>query len=642
MALKGMMDMKRVMRTGDSIWVQIYREQHGEDKDIEHHRGTVELLKNSRDAFLLPSGRIAAEREMFFTVDGDTIRSWNLGFSWVSINDFEIVGQDSKALKGSRKDMDDSVSGKEVGRLQIFRLARLLPDGRRDFEVTFHCKDYEGHEASLRIFNWNETDGSYEVEEFAEQVKGTHWTIKCPRAIDTTELMEYLNDQLKFFDTRVIYNFNGAEHIHNPPSKTEREGMLTYNRRVALPDNIGTAYVNYHGNGDFKVYNLGIKLRTPLDISVGGISGTIITDKFLPEDLGRGSLMQSDEKVGEVIQVLKVFGTEHLIERLKRTSNTELTCNELEFLLRKARFDTSLLEQIETRQIIPRGNGAFTSLKNIREMQQRGRKVYWASDEPSVNDHAMVGGMNVVVYSTAIEKLLEQAYEIDDATSLEDLPESKQWRHGYKLYENPPEIQIFYDSVLKPWLLIGMKNGLGSEEVPELKVGTKQGMDGWTNTKTYIVISRPIVNGESLYYYSTATDLAKLEFLRNSKCLEIMIHEIAHWGEGSDSFKVTLHSQEFNDLMIKVKFAIYTEMDKQLKELLKVDKDMALWITNLKTKIGSDKKPLYSVAIPRQYADELKLSPTSVLTVAIKKVKEDENFSKRGFSHKTEDESEEK
>jgi len=630
------MSEKRRFKTGDTLWRQILTQQHGEDKDIEHHRGAVELAKNNRDAFLLPNGKIASERRIFFTVDGEYIKSWNKGFPWVSISDFEVVGQDSVAVKGSRRDMEDSVSGKEVGRLQIFRLARLLPDGRRDFEVKFHCKNFDGVEASVRVFNWSELDGSYEVERLTEKVEGTYWTIRCERKINTSEMHEYLSEQLKFFDTGIDYNFNGDERIYNPPTKSERERQLNFNRKIALPDNTGTAYVNYYGNGDFKVYNLGIKLRTTLDISVGGISGTIITDKFLPEDLGRGSLMQSDVSVSNVISVLRVFGTEHLIDKLRKKTGADLTESELEFLLKKARNDTELLEQIHTKHIIPRGNGAFTALWTIIDMCERGRKIYWASSEALITDKAMTSGMNVVAYSSALESLLRSQYDIKDIQCLDDLPEAKQWEHGFKIYETPVEVQKFYDEVLKPWLLIGMKNGLGSDEVPVLKIGyAGNTLQGWTDTKTYIVIEKGIAQENMLIYNNCPNELTKLEYLRNSKVLEVMIHEIAHWGEGSDSFKITLHSDEFNTMLVKVEYAIYGMMDQRLMELLKEEADIITWVTNVKTKTGSDGMLLYSVAIPREHAAKLDLKPTSVLTVAIKTVKDDDTFSKRGFSSKS-------
>ena len=631
-----MVSTKRLFRTGNELWRQLLKEQHGEDRDIESHRGIIELMKNHRDAFLLPNGKIASERRIFFVVDGDYIESWNNGFPWVSIGDFEVVGQDSTVVKGSRRDMEDSVSGKEVGRLQIFRLAKLLSDGRRDFEVRFHCKNYDGAEASLRIFNWNELDGSYEVEKLPEKVEGTCWRINCERQINTDELQEYLSEQLRFFDTGIDYTFNGKEHLYNPPTKSEREKQLNFNRRIALPDNIGTAYVNYYGNGDFKVYNLGIKLRTALDINVGGISGTIVTDKFLPEDLGRGSLMQSDEAVSAVIATIRVFGTEHLIDKLATKTGADLTSSELDFLLKKARHDPDLLSKIETKLIIPRGNGAFTSISNIRDMQGRGRTIYWASGEPQINDKAMVGGMNVVAYSMALESLFKNQYEIGGIENLDDLPEAKQWEHGFKIYETPEDIQKFYDEVMKPWLLVGMKDGLGSDQVPELKIGyAGKTVGGWTNTKTYIVIEKGIVKDNMVLYNSATSELTRLEFLRDSMVLDVMIHEIAHWGEGSDSFKITLHSEEFNTMLMRVKYAIYSKMDKTLKCLLKEDVDMALWVTNVKTKTGSDGMLLYSVAIPREHAAKLDLKPTSVLTVAIKTVKDDDTFSKRGFSSKS-------
>lgn len=630
------MSEKRLFKTGNTLWRQLLKEQHGEDKDIESHRGNIELMKNHRDSFLLPNGKIASERRIFFVVDGDTIRSWNKGFPWVSIGDFEVVGQDSTVVKGSRRDMEDSVSGKEVGRLQIFRLARLLPDGRRDFEIKFHCKNYDGAEASLRIFNWNEIDGSYEVEKLPEKVEGTYWTIKCDRKINAEEMYEYLSEQLKFFDTGIDYNFNGDERVYNPPTKSGREKQLNFNRKIALPDNTGTAYVNYYGNGDFKVYNLGIKLRTTLDINVGGISGTIITDKFLPEDLGRGSLMQSDVAVSNVISILRVFGTEHLIDKLRKKTGSDITENELEFLLKKAKQDPELLEQIDTKHIIPRGNGAFTALATILDMHRRGRKIYWASGEALINDKAMTSGMNVVAYSGALESLLRNQYEIEGIENLDDLPEAKQWEHGYKIFDTPEDVKKFYDEVMKPWLLVGMKNGLGSDEVPELRIGyAGNTLQGWTNTKTYIVIEKGIVQGGMLIYYGQPNELTKLEYLRNSKVLEVMIHEIGHWGEGSDSFKITLHSDEFNTMLVKIEYAIYGMMDKRLKELLKEEVDIATWVTNVKTKTGSDGMPLYSVAIPREHAAKLGLGPTSVLTVAIKTVKDDDTFSKRGFSSRS-------
>jgi len=631
--------LKRQFKTGDSIWKQIYDEQHGEDKDIEHHRGLVELVKNHRDSYLSPSGRIDSDRSIFFVVQGNTIISSNKGHDWVNINDFEIVGRDSAAEKGSRYDMDDSVSGKEVGRLQIFRLARRLSDGKRDFEVKFHCKNIEGKESSVRIYNWNETDGSYEIELLSERVQGTTWMIRCERNIDISELQEYLEEQLKFFDTNIYYDFNGTKVVHNAPSKSDRANAIYCRKKMTLSKGIGTAYINYSGNGDFKVYNLGIKLRTPLDLGISGISGTIITDKFLPEDLGRGSLIQSDENVTAIIAELKAFGLDHLTSKLKNKTGSDLTHNEREFLLKRARWDVDLRSAIETKMIIPKGNDSYTSISRIVQGVNEGRELFWATGNPIVDDRAVVKGFNVVVYSTAAEEILEK-FGIE-GTPLGELETVKQWESGYKLLENDEEIQEFFDKVLKEWLILGMRKAIDSQENPELRIGSVEDstITGWTNSEDYIAIKKSVLLEHMKGYYKLDTDLQHLEFLRMSDLMIILNHEIAHWAVGEDSIKISEHGEKFKDAEMKVQYIVFGEMDRRLKEMLKEQEPkLAEWKTKVKSRTGGDGKPLYSVAIPREFTEKLGLNENSIVEVVLKTAKEmDENYSKRGFSAKNDD-----
>ena len=637
--------MKRTMKTGNEIWKQVYQTQHGEDKDIEHHRGLIELAKNHRDAYLSPSGRLDSDRSIFFVVQGNTIISSNKGRDWVNINDFEIVGRDSVAEKGSRYDMDDSVSGKEIGRLQIFRLARRLSDGRRDFEVKFHCKNIEGKESSVRIFNWNENDGSYEIELLNDKVQGTTWMIKCERNIDISELQEYLEEQLKFFDTNIYYDFNGTKVTHNAPSKRDLANAIYCRKKIKLPNGIGTAYINFSGNGDFKVYNLGIKLRTPLDIDISGISGTIITDKFLPEDLGRGSLMQSDEGVATVINELKIVGIDHLTNKLKSKTGSDLTHDEREFLLKRARWDIDLRSTIETKLIIPKGNDSYTSISRIVQGVNEGKPLYWATGDKVIDDRAAIKGFNIVVYSTAAEEILEKM-GIEGA-SLGTLETIKQWESGYKLLESDEETQKFFNEALKEWLILGMRKGIDSqEETPELRIGTVEDstIQGWTNSNEYIAIKKCILVEHIKGYYKLDTDLQRLEFLRMSDIMVILNHEIAHWAVGEDSIKISEHGEKFKDAEMKVQYVVFGEMDKRIKELLKaMEPNLAEWTTKVKSRAGWDGKPIYSVSIPREHAEKLNLNGNSIVQVVLKMAKEmDVNYSKRGFSAKSDDTDEEK
>lgn len=630
--------MKRVMRTGDTIWKQIYQEQHGEDKDIEHHRGLVELFKNHRDAFLSPGGRLASERQIHFHVRGNLIESWNTGFPWVNINDFEIVGRDSKAEKGSRYDNEESVSGKEVGRLQIFRLARRLSDGKRDFHVEFHCKNIDGKESSVRVFNWNENDGSYEVELLDKVVKGTHWFIKCESNIDIVELKEYLEDQLRYFDTPIYYNFNGTEEHHTPPGK---KGVgIYYKKKLTLSNNVGTAYINDYGSGTFTVYNQGIKLRTPLDTGVGGISGTIITTKFLPEDLGRGSLIQSDELVSKMLTELKFYGIQRLTDKIKRMKSADLTENERNFLLRRARYDSDLRSQIETRHLIPRGNESYTCIANIVQMVGNGKPLYWATDNTITNDKALQIGMNVVAHSSDVESLLER-YGVHGA-NLDTLETVRQWEHGYNLVETDQASAEFFKDLIE-WMFIGMRKGIDSQENPTLRVGKCDStcINGWTNSKEYIAFSK---NSAEEYfikerdaYLKLQSPLDKLEFLRHTETLTTLMHEVAHWGKGDDSITISTHGDEFKDALLKVNFAVLSEMDAKIKEMLKEEEPrLAEWTTKVKTRPGSDGKPLFALSIPREQVEKLGLTENSIVKVVLKTATEmGENYSKRGYSAKT-------
>jgi len=626
--------LKRQFKTGDTIWKQIYDEQHGEDKDIEHHRGLVELMKNHRDSYLSPGGRLDSERSIFLVVQGNTIISSNKGRDWVSINDFEIVGRDSQAEKGSRYDMEDSVSGKEVGRLQIFRLARRLSDGRRDFEVKFHCKNIEGKESSVRIFNWNENDGSYEVELLSEHVSGTTWIIKCERNIDIAEMRDYLEEQLKFFDTNIYYDFNGTKQIHQAPTKAERANSIYCRKKVNLPNGLGTAYINFSGNGDFKVYNLGIKLRTPLDLDISGISGTIVTDKFLAEDLGRGSLIQSDENVSAIITELKSVGIEHLTNKIKHKSGSDLTHNEREFLLKRARWDTELRQQIETKLIIPRGNDSYTSISRIVQSVNEGNSLFWATGNKVIDDRAATKGFNIVTCSSAVEEILDK-FGIK-GTPLGEVEAVKQWEGGYKLLDSDEEVEKFFKEVLTEWLNLGMRKAIDSQETPDLRIGSVEDstIRGWTNSCEYITFRKDILIKEMRNFYKLDTDLQRLEFLRMSNLFEILTHEIAHWAIGDDSIKIAEHGDKFDDALMKVQFVVFGEMDRRIKEMLREQEPkLAEWNTKVKSRAGGDGKPLYSISIPREHAEKLGINENSIVQVALKTAKEmDENYSKRGFS----------
>lgn len=614
------------------------REQHGEDKDIEHHRGLVELFKNHRDAFLSPGGRLSSERQIHFHVRGSFIESWNTGFPWVNINDFEIVGRDSKAEKGSRYNSEESVSGKEVGRLQIFRLGRLLPGGRRDFEVSFHCNNFDGKETSVRVFNWNENDGSYEVEPLDKQVTGTHWKIQCSKDIDTEAMREYLDDQLRYFDTPIYYNFNGCEEHHTPPSK--KDVSMYYKKKLALPGNIGIAYINDYGSGTFTVYNLGIKLRTPLDTGIGGISGTIITSKFLPEDLGRGSLIQSDPLVDKMITEIKIYGIQRLTDKIKRMKSSDLTENERNFLLRRARYDDILRKQIETRHLIPRGNGSYTSIASIVEKVHQGKPLYWATGNNLSNDKALQNGMNVVACSSDVSHLLER-YGVagEELSSLEAI---KQWENGYQLVETDDESAAFFKDLIE-WLFVGMRKGIDSQSNPTLRVGKcdAENIGGWTNSKEYITFSKNCASEyfttERDEYLKLQSPLDKLEFLRRSETLQVLIHEIAHWARGDDSITISTHGDDFKDAILKVSFAIIQEMDSKIKGMLKEQEPkLAEWTTKVKTRPGSDGKPLFALSIPREQVEKLGLTESSIVKVVLKTATEmDENYSKRGYSAKT-------
>lgn len=630
--------MKRVMRTGDTIWKQIYQEQHGEDKDTEHHRGLVELFKNHRDAFLSPAGRLSSDREIFFEVVKDTIISWNNGFPWVNINDFEIVGRDSEAEKGSRYNSEESVSGKEVGRLQIFRLARLMPGGIRDFTVHFHCKNIDGKESSVKVTNWNENDGSYDVELLKENVTGTWWEINCGHNIDVEEMKEYLNEQLLYFDTTINYKFNGAEDRHTPPDKHFTGSY--YKKKLALPDNVGTAYIGDHGTGTFIVYNQGIKLRTPLDTGVGGISGYIVTTKFLPEDLGRGSLIQSDPLVDKMITAIKYYGIQRLTDRIKRMKSADLTENERNFLLRRARYDESLRKQIETRHLIPRGNGSYTSIAAIVEKVHDGKPLYWATGNNLTNDKALQNGMNVVACSTDVSHLLER-YDVT-GEELSTLEAVKQWENGYKLVETDQESMNFLRD-LTEWLFVGMRKGIDSQSNPTLRVGKcdAENIGGWTNSKEYIAFSKNCASEyfttERDEYLKLQSPLDRLEFLRRSMTLQVLIHEIAHWARGDDSITISTHGDDFQDALLKVSFAVCQEMDAKIKEMLKEQEPrLAEWTTKVKTRPGSDGKPLFALSIPREQVEKLGLTESSIVKVVLKTATEmDENYSKRGYSAKT-------
>jgi len=634
--------MKRRFKTGDSLWKQAYEEQHGEDKDIEHHRGLIELMKNHRDAYLTKSGRIARDREIHFIVKGNTIETWNRGYPWVHINDFEIVGKDSEADKGSRNGMEDSISGKELGRLQIFRLARLNSDDTRDFEVVFHCKNIDGKEASVRIYNWNETDGTYEVEILNGKVEGTTWTIRCNRNIDIVEMQEYLDEQLRFFDTDIHYNFNGNERTHRAPSKSERGDKVKCRKKLALPKGLGTAYINYWGNGDFKVYNLGIKLRTPLDIGVSGISGTIITDKFLAEDLGRGSLIQSDEFVDEIITDLKHFAIENLTNKIKNKSGADLTHSEREFLLKRARWDGDLRRHIETKLIIPRGNGSYTSIARVVKSVNDGNDLFWATGNNITNDKAVINGFNVVDHSSAVEEILGK-YGVEGC-ALESVETVRQWENGYKLLNNDPETEQFFDEVLKEWLILGMRSGIQSQETPEMRIGTVDGnILAWTNSSEYIAFRKDLLIDDMRKYYKLDTDLQRLEFLRHSETLSNLTHEIAHWAVGEDSIKISTHGADFEDAQMKVRFVVYQEMDKRIKDLLREQEPrLAEWTTKVKYRKGGDGKLIFAIAIPREEAEKLELNENSLVHTVLKTATEmDDNYSKRGYSHKTNGDDEE-
>ncbi|MBD3388934.1 MAG: hypothetical protein GF414_08565 [Candidatus Altiarchaeales archaeon] len=630
--------MKRRMKTGDEIWKQIYSEQHGEDRDIEHHRGLIELIKNSRDAYLDTAGRIRRERCIAFEVDGNTIRCSNDGYDWVSINDFEIIGRDSHFDKGSRHDMEDSMSGKEVGRLQIFRLARLLPDGSRDFKVRFHCKDVDGDEESVRIHSWNEQDGTYEVDILDERVSGTHWEIRCDRPIDDLEMEEYLEEQLRFFDTDIEYTFNDRSRTHRAPSKSERKRAVRCRKNLALPDGLGNAYINHWGNGDFKVYNLGVKLRTTLDVEVSGISGVIITDKFLPEDLGRGSLMQSDEDVETVVAEVRCYGIDHLTKKLKHKSGSDLTGPEREFLLKRARWDSPLRRQIETKRLIPRGNGSYTSISSIVQRVKEGKEMFWATGDLATDDKAISRGMNVVELTSATMDILSK-YGIEEPRLLEELETVQQWKGGYRLLPTSERVEQFFE-VLKEWLVIAMRRGIDSQETPVLRVGRVENqeddtisIEGWTNSMDYIAFNKSIIEKDAKTYFSLDGDLLRLEFLRHSATMEVLTHETAHWALGDDSVKISTHGENFDTALLKVRWAVFQEMDQRIKESLSEPK-LAEWTSKVKYRTGGDGRLIFSVAIPREHTEKLDLGKDSLVHIVIRTAKEiDENYTTRGYSH---------
>ena len=634
--------MRRQFKTGDTLWSQIFKEQQGEDKDIEHHRGLVELMKNHRDAYLNSAGHLKGERSIWFAVKGSTITSWNQGYPWVNINDFEIVGRDSKAEKGSRYDCEESVSGKEVGRLQIFRLARRLSSGVRDFELKFHCKNVDGKEASVRVFNWNENDGSYEVELLDEVVEGTIWTIRCERNIDIVEMHEYLEDQLKFFDTDIIYNFNGTTSEHRAMSRGEKASRISHRKKLALPHDLGVAYINTYGDGHFTVYNLGIKLRTPLDVGVAGISGVIITEKFVPEDLGRGSLIQSDEHVSDIMHAVRHYGIEHLTIKIKQKSGDNLTEGEREFLLKKARNDSELRGQIETRMILPRGNDSYTSISRIVQAHNEEKTIFWSTGNAVTDDKAIQRGFTVVERSSALEEILgKYGVEVEE---LGDVEEVKQWENGYKLLDADPETLAFFD-ILKEWLIIGMRSGIESQATPELRPGRvsdESGITGWTDSQAYIAFRKDVLAEDMRRYLKKDTDLQRLEFLLESKVMDILTHEIAHWAVGEDSIKISTHGDRFQDALTRVRYAVFSEMNLRIKELLRAQEPkLSEWTTKVKTKKGGDGKLLFAIAIPRDEAEKLKLTESSIVHVALTEAQDmPEDYSKRGYSAKNEEEDE--
>jgi hypothetical protein len=144
-------------------------------------------------------------------------------------------------------------------------------------------------------------------------------------------------------------------------------------------------------------------------------------------------------------------------------------------------------------------------------------------------------------------------------------------------------------------------------------------------------------------YYKLDTDLQRLEFLRMSDLMVILNHEIAHWAVGEDSIKISEHGERFNDAEMKVQYIVFGEMDKRIKAMLKEQEPkLAEWKTKVKSRTGGDGKPLYSVAIPREFTEKLGLNENSIVEVVLKTAKEmDENYSKRGFSAKSDSEDEE-
>ena len=627
---------KRRMKTGDSLWKQAYQEQHGETRNREENRGWIELIKNHRDSYLDRGGRLKKERNGIYLsmkIDGDItiIESGNEGFPWLDIDDFEVVGRDTKAHKASRSKMKEAVSGKELGRLQVFKLADLKSDGTRDFEIKFHCKNFEGKERSLRIFNWNE-DGSYDIEILKKKVKGTHWIIRIGYAMDVVPFREYVNEQLRFFDTPYSVDLNGDKFTYTPPTKSEVARRISHKRKVAI-NGFGTAYINPWGNGNFDVYNLGIKLRTPLNINMGGISGTIVTTAFLPEDLGRSSLVQDDIRVQKIIDTIKKLGRDMLISALLNKPGRDLTGSQRESLLKMARHDIDLRKKIETKLIIDRGNGSYTSISRIAEKGN----LWWAQGSMAIIDKAIQKGYNVVEHNYALERLLVDDFGICILGDIEDNEEMMQYEHKYKYLETTPEIEEFFEEIHE-YMIAGMRRGIDSQETPEFRVGKAgdSSVTGWTDSEEYIAFRKDMVEADMKEAGKITNPADRLEFIKDCQTISTLVHEIGHWHEGDDSITVGAHSDDFKEAEQDVKWVIHGALDEDIKEALRQETPkLAEWDTKVKYRKGGDGKLIFQLAIPRTTAEELELTQDSIVRVSIETISEmDEDYSKVGYRKK--------
>ena len=295
------------------------------------------------------------------------------------------------------------------------------------------------------------------------------------------------------------------------------------------------AYTRFTQTGSLKVYNLGVFVR---EFHSGhfGVGGTVVSKKQLKVNFARNDIM-GDCKVWQ--QIKKVVQANALRE-IKRKPSLDDAGRER--MARMFHDDADAYDKTQDVKLITDVQGRHHT---VMSALNKFRMVVTAPDHDRVGDIIMQTGRAFVIAESTLDRF--GVADLDELIGLLRQGGTPKWLFAQLEFPDYHKLAKEANSQFrivptdkwtpqeKVWMALCRhfriyKDGSYSA-LREIKVGDAEGVNGWTDGKTYIAVNRPFLQFLS---YSTLSGLGKLG--------RLLLHEYCHDDDNTES---DIHGHEF-------------------------------------------------------------------------------------------------